>query len=372
MASRYEDIHIYIHKVPVFSNILSFLSSHLPYSIPLLRRLQFHGEEYSKSAFVLATFPAPPALALSTGVAATIELAEQQPFAIGFFDRDSGSGTQAWLFSSLELPPRNASANLLKKSKHTEKVAIEVQQVMMMLAHFQEKSPKASRDARLSGTCMDPPIEDVIVVGSLHKNVRDLLLTHPSRCVRDDINGPGGPYLKYIISLDLYVGQAHRDQPLPAENLRFCSVEPSDHEFVMAKNSLVRSSKFLLPLPSCGIRDLTTGQLVAFAFLGQDGSLRTLHVELEWRAKGLGFAVARKLLVEKNSEFTDALSLKQKHGESAEKHDIDSFGLAHGDVAGGNIPSTRLFQKLGAREGWEVFWVQIDLQKVTEYIELDN
>ena len=377
--STSQNIHIHNHGLPASSGILDFLSSHLPYSIPLLRRLQFREEKFSNRAFLLATFPAPPAADPSQPVSehSSVQLETRQPFAVGFFDRSSGPGIQAWMFSSLELPQEGSCDSDAERS---DKADVEVEQVITMLGKFAELSPREAAsnpaECQLSkgftrGTDpsngADSLEADILMIGSMHKRLRDCLSIHATRCLRDDLMGPGGPYTKYLISVpslrSMECGQTI-DQALPADNLQHCVVEPSDYPSVMANNAYIRSPKSLKALPNCGIRDTTTGKLAAFAFLGADGSLRTLHVEPEWRARGLGVLLAKNLLLGRNSDFTRDQQCGRDGKESGSIGRLEKLDLAHGDVAATNTASVRLFQKLGAVRAWEAFWVRLDLQRV--------
>ncbi|CAI4213203.1 unnamed protein product [Parascedosporium putredinis] len=79
------------------SRLLDLLTLHLPYSIPLLRRLQFDSSQRgaaTTTARVLYT----PASAAEAGP----DAAEPPHFTAAYVDLAAGSETQVWIYSSLE------------------------------------------------------------------------------------------------------------------------------------------------------------------------------------------------------------------------------------------------------------------------------
>jgi hypothetical protein len=85
-------------------------------------------------------------------------------------------------------------------------------------------------------------------------------------------------------------------------------------------------------------------RLVAWAFLGTDLSLSTLHVEPEWRRLGLGRMLAWVLLAESSGEEN----------------------ISHTYVFKTNTASLSMFEKIGGCILGECHWVRIDLDKVRE------
>ncbi|KZF25934.1 hypothetical protein L228DRAFT_242320 [Xylona heveae TC161] len=97
---------IYFHP-PSGSSVLPLLKPLLPYSLTLLRRIQFHAR--SPHSYILASFP-PPLIGrtLTTEVASTTfpltPKSLPSHFVIAFVDRSRGPETEMWFFTSLELP----------------------------------------------------------------------------------------------------------------------------------------------------------------------------------------------------------------------------------------------------------------------------
>jgi len=90
---------------------------------------------------------------------------------------------------------------------------------------------------------------------------------------------------------------------------------------------------------------------VAWAFVGLDGSLTTLHVEPEYRGQGLAKALTTKLFRECMDGFWEE-AYRTK--------------LAHGYVIAGNEASEGMCRSLGGRSEWECYWVRVDLGGLRE------
>ncbi|KAI9656029.1 MAG: hypothetical protein M1821_005090 [Bathelium mastoideum] len=86
---------------------------------------------------------------------------------------------------------------------------------------------------------------------------------------------------------------------------------------------------------------------VAWAFLGTEGGLSTLHVEPAFRGKGLAKTVAGRLLVD---------GLERAYG--AEEP------WAHSEVAEENVASVGVMRALGARKGSLMWWLRVDLRRL--------
>ena len=117
---------------------------------------------------------------------------------------------------------------------------------------------------------------------------------------------------------------------------------------VRSRTQIPRQDRTLSVLPNLGIFVEDTDQLVSWAFVGLDASLTTLHVESEWRGKGLAKAITTKL-------FRDKMGIFWEDGIQK---------LAHGYVIVGNEESEGLCRSLGGRSDWEVYWLRVDLSKV--------
>ncbi|KAK5007480.1 hypothetical protein LTR28_005236 [Elasticomyces elasticus] len=91
---------------------------------------------------------------------------------------------------------------------------------------------------------------------------------------------------------------------------------------------------------------------VAWAFLGLDASLTTLHVEPEYRGRGLAKLVTLKLF----SDEMDAFGGEEGAVSQGKR-------WAHADVQEGNVASYRVMESVGARWSWETYWLKVDVDK---------
>ena len=127
---------------------------------------------------------------------------------------------------------------------------------------------------------------------------------------------------------------------------------------------------------------------IAWAYIGADGSLTSLHVEPEHRNLGLAKAVTARLLGcladdaagmgfrdvdsvavdggDDDNDGNDGGNKDNDNNEGARKGEYGrgGKGWAHSDVAEGNVGSEGVARGLGGREGWRVRWVGVDLGAV--------
>jgi GNAT superfamily N-acetyltransferase len=139
-------------------------------------------------------------------------------------------------------------------------------------------------------------------------------------------------------------------KPLP-EGLEFTTVQESEFALVKSRTAIPRRTRTLRLLGSVGVRT-NAGQLIAWAFLGLDGSLTSLHVEPEWRGKGLAKAVTVRLF-----------GLLRGPGSGFEGV-AEDMAWNHSDVYLDNVQSASVARSLGGEDGWWVFWGWADLENV--------
>lgn len=137
--------------------------------------------------------------------------------------------------------------------------------------------------------------------------------------------------------------------PLPAD-LRWGRLEPRHFPLVRSRTEIPRQDFTLARLPNLGIFPAQPADAapVAWAFVGLDGSLTTLHTEASHRRMGLGKLLSARLFREEMGRFWE---------DGLER-------LAHGNVMVGNEASAGMCRSLGGRRVAEVYWVRINLKKV--------
>jgi hypothetical protein len=106
----------------------------------------------------------------------------------------------------------------------------------------------------------------------------------------------------------------------------------------------------MLMLPNVGILN-ETGKLIAWAYIGIDGSFITLYVLEEYRGKGLASFVAMEILggLEK--------------GEFVDLGFDGTSGWVHSDVKKGNAGSEGVMMNLGGKVGWVSSYTWVDSER---------
>jgi len=115
------------------------------------------------------------------------------------------------------------------------------------------------------------------------------------------------------------------------------------------------------------------GELVAYAFLGKDGSLGSLEVKIPHRGKGLAGSLSRELFRRQAETFSysshqvDAAAPGVEHraneGQLLGREEREGW-FSHADVGVENTGSKRVMEKLGGKIMWRVCWVEVDLDVV--------
>lgn len=340
MAS--ESIEVHSHSFDTSSSIYTFLQSVLPYGLPIYRLFQDRAR--SDNALLIATFP--PETRPKPG----------EPFVICFFDPTAPPVADGYLFTSLELGTIG-QRNHVDESKGLESgKAVVVRQIIAVLQHSwavwkKRTGERASEDGGESAQ------RSLIKLGATHAltaaAMRHIRSPEPERelIVRNDDLGPGGPYGKYIF---LSTGAVKQEVPQLPSELAFDSVQPGDYDRVVGSNPFV-SPSFLESMRNVGVRERRSGKLIAWAFFGPDGSIRTVHCEPEWRRKHLALAMALKLI-------QDDSAARNTEAKAHSRGDVDQWLQV--DVAADNVASIKLFEKLGAKWAWDVYWLHVDLARL--------
>lgn len=239
-----EGREVFVTSISESEQLKKFLTSHLPYTLPLLRRLQFHlqgPEAIVVSSFNPADIPSP------------------KHFAVGFID-PQGGGIQSWIFTSLDLPHLFQDSSIAKRDLDDV--------TSCLYAVFAQIKKTCSRSA-------EP--KDSILVGSIIGVTAGLLQVGlPAGFVMNDKDNPGGPYGKYMLRRSRV--QQIADFTLP-EDFVYDEVKESDYDIVIANNSLVGTPQNLKERPSVGIRQRSTGLLTGCKFIRKDAQVTTMFNE---------------------------------------------------------------------------------------------
>lgn len=406
---------IYIHPTPE-QTIIPLLRAHFPYSVSLLRRIQ-HALAYpSSTARVLATFPPNATGAVtdprSLWLAAYVDLfrgRETQIILYSSLQRDAPIDSNPVLagnekqHSETEIATGNANAkgDAVSTLSITDPAVLDLVrgQFLGLLVYIKDNLlPEylatqchpggPSTDANGANTTkkdhtIPPPPAQAFLIGCLHTGLQCLLTasatyTDPNPWAGVKIHRFDNPsYVKYLFPpAILETSTVEKGYMLPP-GYRFedkygrRGLQSYQFDLVQSRTHIPRSSKSLGCMPSLGIyfsgtatatatqqeddQDQDKEWPIAWAFIGFDGALATLHVEPEHRGKGLAVHLSKEVM---------------KRGLSAEgpfRTPVSSSGgredggWGHVEVAMDNVASRRVMEKVGGETGWTVTWTVVEL-----------
>jgi ribosomal protein S18 acetylase RimI-like enzyme len=294
------------------------------------------------------------------------------PFLMALVDRSCRPETELWFFGSWEADSPPPPSKSKKAEKTWEGIYAMVRELLLELKALPLPpsihsttasqnttgylSPAGSDSSQSKDSCgytshdyaSHASNPNIILWGAIHERTLPILkdLGVLSQAYKTGIS-PNSTFLFRIDDLP-------KPRPLP-KNLKFRSVEPQDFPLVISRTQIPRQEKTLAVLPSLAIYPTASPHEprpspIAWAFVGLDGSLTSLHVEEEYRGQGLAKELTARLLREKMCSFWEP---------EVEK-------LAHGYVISGNKASEGMCRSLGGRSDWETYWLRVDLEKVEE------
>ncbi|KAK5663289.1 hypothetical protein OQA88_3716 [Cercophora sp. LCS_1] len=302
-------------------SLITLLTSHLPYSLPVLRRLQsaLNLSAYTPTTHILhATIPGSP------------------HFATAYLDLSRSPETECWLYCTIEDSASTIDPHSITLSLPASEVSTCDDLVLAILQR-----------ARRLGTDTQNCVvgHGKMVLGSLNEVIRQRLIHRgvgmdKTPAVEDGVEWEFcGKWLFRVEALGgfgLGVGEGTWD-----------GVRRGDLEVVKARTRIPRQKETLLRVPSVVVR--VGERPVAWAFLGLDGTLMTLHVEEDYRGRGLAKAVACRLMRDHLGDFGD-----------------DGWGAA--DVLVSNHKSQAVCRSIGGKVAWTCSWAILDLTTVGEAI----
>ena len=184
------------------------------------------------------------------------------------------------------------------------------------------------------------------------------------------------PYLKFLFRRDAFITS---DTPLPPgyrfhDRQRRVGVLESQFALVQARTHIPRSREQLRLMPSSAVYvdqqkngkekaededEAGEGEMpIAWAFLGLDGALATLHVEEEHRGKGLALALSKETM--RNGLKNQGIFGANGIGVDSEvKGEVE--GWVHTEVAQYNVASRRVMEKIGGEVLSTVTWTVIEV-----------
>jgi hypothetical protein len=346
---------------PIVAKVLQHLRqpAYFKTALALYRRLQFG--RFLDSSYLYtnlrleSTTEGEPAVTSENG----------QPWFYTFIDRGCRPETEVWIFGSWEVErqeehPIDADA-LSNGSSNTsptqnERVRLLLQDLIHMLQsegpppsiHPDEAVLTAHSQTSTKNTSHPKPPSNAaqlknpatMLWGAVHATTTAYLQTLG---VAATTLLPVMPNHTFIFPLSAL--------PEPASlppTLRWGNLQKQHFPLVRSRTEIARQDFTLARLPNLAIFPVEPADAapVAWAFVGLDGSLTTLHTEASHRRMGLAMALTAKLFREEMGFFWE---------EGVER-------LAIGNVAVGNEASASMCRRLGGEDIGEVFWVRVEMR----------
>lgn len=336
----------------IHSNALAALRRYLPVSLPLYRRLQFG--RFFEATTLLTN------LSLSDQQSSDVPAASKdKPWLIAFVDRSCRPETEVWLYCSWESHDTDTNAstdgkemklmrNLLQAMKDLAVPESIHQDILNAKATDIDSNSTDSVGLSRSDYAAHMLDVEIMLWGSIHERTLPIL---QRLGVADGERFKTAAVPNLMFTWDVDALAVSKELP---ENVRWGELESRHFPIVRSRTQIPRQDRTLAVLPNLGIfpasSEAPNSQLdpLAWVFVGLDGSLTTLHVEPEWRGKGLAKAITAKLFREKMGMFWERGLTKWTHGY----------------VIRGNKESEGMCRSLGGRSEWDVYWVRVDLGAV--------
>lgn len=370
LTSSAQDIKPYSSRA-----IVNFLTRRLPYSLPLLRRLQL-GPHSGTTLLITTSLPLDEPSERTHSEASKISPGSL--WTMAFSDREGYPSTETWLLTSLELYHGTATHEREPQPPSVEPSSLELpfrgeicKAATIQLLNVLSYVPATSRES-LPSPGLKAPRSDHCLAGNVHTTTAALLAK------AGVVVWPSPPYGKYLFSVPDRGAQGAATTATPADSssglpqgLVWGEIGPSDYSDVMAANSIVRSASTIANLTSVAIRAASPGlegghnKAVAFAFASGNGSIRTLHVDPAYRRQGLAKKVVSRLL--SVGEFEPPRTGPLAADEDV-RRSMEQPVLGYTGIEGSNVGSIKTFQAIGAKWHWDVFWLGLDLEAIARQV----
>ncbi|CAK7223045.1 hypothetical protein SBRCBS47491_005068 [Sporothrix bragantina] len=392
---------------------LRLLRAHLPYSLPVLRRLQVAagafdginsagtvGSGTSSYAHILFAYD-------SDDLPSDVD-GDHVPFAAAFLDLHKTPETAAWIYASDQdhaLPPVVAEDLYAADNDRPEGWVVD-RGAELVAAWSPERRARCRRlvlallrRTRAIAHAVAPvlaaqlparfgiPSNAVAFVKNVKANVHDgirYVLQHPGPAEEDA--DPSAVTLSYYDAYDKWLfrfedvpvlsqpedteyatglsGKDGQGQP----SLVWDSVRTrEDVALVISRTAIPRTEETLLSVPSVALREKSTtpgeeGTLQAWAFVGVDGSLWTLHAEPAYRGRGVAKTLAARLFRQYCGVFDTTVDDSEGSNDCSEKGD----GWCAADVSASNRQSQGVCKRLGAKRAWSTAWIVVTYDSLGE------
>ncbi|KPI43496.1 uncharacterized protein AB675_6949 [Cyphellophora attinorum] len=186
-----------------------------------------------------------------------------------------------------------------------------------------------------------------------------------------------GMYVKVVMPPQIGSAVDGEGYRLP-DGYSFGTLTTSELQTVLDRSPIPRTLTTLKAITNLGIyyhdpsvNDNTSSECIAWAFLGKDGSLSSMHVEPAHRGKGLATLLGRALLPKIEQTFrlstSDPVSERTVADDRERVESTQWYG--HADVDTANTSSRRVMEKLGGRVWWGVQWIEIDVPVILKALQ---
>lgn len=284
-----------------------------------------------------------------------LEIPNKDQWLIAFVDMTCRPETEVWMFASWEGSAstngvvneddgqKNLQARLLRQLIKTMKslpIPTSLHQDILDAEQAQVRDDDLDASGRSRAESAAHMMrQDIMLLGAIHEKTAQVL-AREGFIIRSFPRAGMVPNHMYTFAVDTLPNTVSTTLP---EDLRWGTLSRQHFALVRVRTQIPRQDKTLAVLPNVAIFEAEGP--VAWAFVGLDGSLSTLHVEPEYRGKGLAKAVMAKLFKEKMDLFWE---------EGVER-------VAHDYVIKGNEASVGVSKSMGGKSEWEVFWCRMDL-----------
>jgi hypothetical protein len=321
MTEEDPTVGFYIHlQSEALSTFLSLLRPHLPFSNGLYNRIQAPHNLPSRHCLFAATFP-------PSSPGSTPDVPEA--YTILFADRSRHSESQIWIFNPLITQPAPLSAaQHAVLSAHTTAAILFLKDL---------KIPDAP----------GWPFSPVLRFACLHEYITSAV---KSIAVPKDALAHATDWNLWNICTSGISSARKQPRPLP-RGFTVGRVPDNQLEIVLSTSTIPRQASTMRQLPNVGLLN-QDGKLVAWAYVGIDGSFITLYVLPGYRGKCLATYVGVEML-----GMLD-------RGEFADLGFNGSSGWVHSDVKQGNGGSEGVMRSLGGNIGWVSSYVWVDSEKL--------
>ncbi|KAI6874928.1 hypothetical protein KC338_g1065 [Hortaea werneckii] len=355
---------------PILDAALRVLRPHIPTSIPLYRRLQF-GRFFPDSLLFTNLDLGATFASTDTGASNGTDGGSKQnshhphedPWLIAFVDRTCRPETEVWIYGSWENSPPASSPSHTATREEWQAIdnlvaeLVEACRDLPVPRSLHQDILDAQQRQQQEAGDTDPALmhkpnpfasarlPTIQLWGAIHSTTASVLERLDVLAETSKVNETSANHT-FIFDVPSLAAPA----PLP-EGLEWGEVQREHFALIRSKSEIPRWDRTMASLPSLAIypagKGGDDGAPVAWAFIGLDTSVTTLHVEPEWRGRGLGKAVTTKLFQQGMQRFWE---------DGVQR-------LAHGYVVMGNKASEGMMKSLGGIDTWKCYWLRVDLEK---------